>query len=189
MLPWLVMVPVAPLRLKLYLPLKKSLSLMPCVVAVKLPTSTLEPGAKYTPLGLVKNTWPLALIWPKIWLGLLSRTRLSKTLLLLGWWTVTVALAPTLKLCQLTMAWLELCCTAMLAAMAVCVWLMATLPAATWAPMGSWLTAGGGAAIAHGAAAALLASSAMFVSKRSVPFLPRALTCSATATQVLWASL
>ena len=46
MLPWLRMLPVAPLRLKLYLPAMKSLSLMPCVVAVKLPTSTLEPGAK-----------------------------------------------------------------------------------------------------------------------------------------------
>ena len=54
------------------------------VVAAKLPTSTLEPGAKYTPLGLVKNTCPLALILPKIWLGLLSSTRLSNTALLLG---------------------------------------------------------------------------------------------------------
>ena len=123
------MLPAAPWRLKWYLPLKKSVSLMPWVVAVKLPTSTLEPGAKYTPLGLVKNTWPLALIWPKIWLGLLLCTRLSSTLVLLGWVMLTLALAPTLKLCQLTMALGVLWWMAMLAA--VWLWLMFTVPAAT----------------------------------------------------------
>jgi len=50
------------------LPAIKSSLLMPWVVATRPPTSTLEPGAKKTPLGLVRNTWPGAVILPKIWL-------------------------------------------------------------------------------------------------------------------------
>jgi hypothetical protein len=82
---------------------------------------------------------------------------------------------------------------AMLAAVAVCVWLMLTVPAATCAPVGNWLTAGGvmsgGAAKDAPVPTAPPAMSAAAVTKRRALFLPRALTCSATATQVLRISL
>ena len=82
--PALMTLPVAPLRSNVVPPAMKSSTPMRCVVATSPPTSTLEPGAKNTPLGLVKKTCPGAVIRPKIWLGLLSSTRLSVTLLLDG---------------------------------------------------------------------------------------------------------
>ena len=58
--PWLSTLPVAPLRSKRWLPSRKSLSRMSSVEATRPPTSTRAPGPKTTPLGLTRNTWPLA---------------------------------------------------------------------------------------------------------------------------------
>ena len=175
--------PVAPLRLKLLLPAMKSALLMLCVVATRPPTSTLEPGAKVTPLGLLMNTWPLALIWPKIWLGLESSTRLSVTLLALGWLKLTRAWLPILKVFQSRAA--RLLVWLMVSVAALCE--IAAWPATTWPPVGSWVGAGGvgglggaaptevdAAAIARPAAATSTAPDARF---------PLALAFSATATQ------
>src|SRR6202043_567377 len=54
----------------------KSALPMLLVVTARLPTSTDALLPKYTPFGLSRNTWPVAVILPKIWLALLSRTRL-----------------------------------------------------------------------------------------------------------------
>ena len=115
------------MRLKLLRPARKSASLMLWVVAVSAPTSTVDPGANNTPLGLLRTTWPLALIWPKIWLGALPSTRLSITLLAEGWLMFTLAWAPTSKLCQLTAA------NGLLWVMFITApaWLMVARPAAT----------------------------------------------------------
>ena len=77
---------------------------MPWVVAVSEPTSTVAVGEKYTPLGLLKITCPLALMRPKIWLGELPVMRLSSTLLDDGWAMLTWACEPTSKLFQLITA-------------------------------------------------------------------------------------
>ena len=75
-----------------------------CVVAVMAPTSTDDVGEKYTPLALLKNTWPLAVRRPKIWLGLLSFTRLSVTDCALGCTKLMLAACPRLKLSQFSTA-------------------------------------------------------------------------------------
>jgi len=62
----------------------KLASLMLWLVATSAPTSTDAVGEKYTPLGLLKNTWPLDVMRPKIWLGLLSLTRFRVTACALG---------------------------------------------------------------------------------------------------------
>ena len=85
----------------------KSASPMLMVVASRPPTSTRASRPKYTPCGLLRTTCPLALMRPKIWLGLAPITRLSITLCALGWMNCTWASLPTLKLCQFkTARWL-----------------------------------------------------------------------------------
>ncbi len=75
---------------------------------------------------------------PKIWLGLLSSTRLSVTLLLLGWLKLTCAADPTLKLCQSMAArWLL-----WLTFSTVALWLMTACPATTCPPEGNWVGTG-----------------------------------------------
>ena len=117
----------------------KSASLMPCVVATMPPTSTRADAPKYTPAGLVRMTWPLAVIWPKIWLGSLLSTRLSVTLLALGCANCTLASLPTLKLCQLMAARSVLWWMTMFAPL----WPMRAWPALTCPPEGN--VVGGGA--------------------------------------------
>src|SRR2546421_5116397 len=64
------------------------------VVAKRPPTSTAALGAKSTPFGLVRKTWPLAVRRPKISDGLLPRTRLSAIAEELGWLKLTQAPEP-----------------------------------------------------------------------------------------------
>jgi len=53
-----------------------------------------------TPLGLSKNTWPLACSAPSITELSFPTTRFNVIALALGWLKSTVALLPTLKLPQ-----------------------------------------------------------------------------------------
>src|SRR3989442_7749998 len=64
------------------------------VVAKRPPTSTEALGAKMTPFGLVRKTWPLAVMRPKISDGLVPVTRFSAMAEELGWLKLTQALAP-----------------------------------------------------------------------------------------------
>jgi hypothetical protein len=92
-------------------------------------------GPNKTPLGLDKNTWPLALMRPKIWLAWVSSTRLRVTALAEGWTKLTWAWAPTLKLFQFSTArlldWLML--------RLLPLWPMLAVPATTLPPWGSWV--------------------------------------------------
>ena len=94
------------------------------------------------PLGLVKKTWPGAVMRPKIWLGLLSSTRLSVALELEGCTKFTLAALPRLKVFQLSTAeallWFTL-------SVAVPVCAVVAWPATTWPPVGSWVGAGAAA--------------------------------------------
>ena len=144
------------------------------------------------PLPLLKNTWPLALICPKIWLGLPPVTRFKVTLLALGWLKLTVASRPTLKVFQfkaaLAVLWL------MFRVLPVCC--RVAWPALTVPPVGNALT--GGAACAIPAMSREEAN--VLRRKQPVPArwlltteppvrLPRDLTNSATATHVWLISL
>ena len=144
------------------------------------------------PLPLLKNTWPLALIRPKIWLGLPPVTRFKVTLLALGWLKLTVASRPTLKVFQfkaaLAVLWL------MFRVLPVCC--NVAWPALTVPPVGNALT--GGAACAMPAMSREEAN--VLRRKQPVPLillirtvpplrLPRAFTISETATQVRLMSL
>ena len=64
--------------------MKRSLPML-CVVAIRLPTSTLLPRPKYTPLPLLMMTWPGAVMRPKMVLASGPVTRLSVEALLPGW--------------------------------------------------------------------------------------------------------
>ena len=143
-----------------------------CVVATSAPTSTEAPGAKYTPLGLVKNTWPLALMRPKIWLGLASSTRFKVTLLAEGWLKLTCACAPTLKVCQSIAARDVLCVMFITAAL----WTIVTVLATTCPPVGNCMGAGGSGGAAS--AAALLARISASATTLPEALLPRPLASS-----------
>ncbi|EFV85397.1 hypothetical protein HMPREF0005_04489 [Achromobacter xylosoxidans C54] len=88
----------------LYLPARKSLSLMLAVVATRPPTSMRAPLPNSTPFGLTSITVPLAFRRPKMADGSLPTTRFSVMLLLPGWRKLTVSLAPMLKSFQLMIA-------------------------------------------------------------------------------------
>src|SRR5438128_12514121 len=111
---------------------------MESVVAKRPPTSTEALGAKSTPFGLVRKTWPLAVMRPKISDGLLPVTRLSAMAEELGWLKLTQALEPIEKLCQLRIAELVLCVTCMFDPEVE----MVAAPAATDPPVGSMFAAG-----------------------------------------------
>ena len=129
--------PVEPLRSNRLVPAMKLSSLMLCVVATTPPTSTDDVGEKNTPLGLLKNTWPLAVMRPKIWLGLLSFTRLSVMAFALGCTKFTEAELPRLKVSQFTTARWLLWFTVSAAACAVAVWLRVAVPRTTLPPLGN----------------------------------------------------
>src|SRR5215510_13553025 len=107
---------------------------MPRLVATSAPTSTCAVLPKRTPLGLTRNTWPLAVIRPRI-----SEppdelvTRFSTTEEELGCAKLTLALDPMLKLDQLMIAFGVAWFTSMRAPD----WLIAAAPAATCPPVGS----------------------------------------------------
>ena len=93
---------------KLYLPARKSPSSRLKVVAMRLPTSTFECGPNKMPLGLTKNTRPLAISSPRIDEGSTPVTRFSATASALGWRNFTSSLTSMLKSFQLMMADWEL---------------------------------------------------------------------------------
>ena len=130
----------------------------------------------------------MALIWPKIWLGLASSTRFSSALLALGWLMLTCACAPTLKLCQLIAAfWLD---WLMLITAPACLTL--AWPALSWPPLGNCVVAGGlggGAACARPpvpAAKPAKASATALAAELTEPpaRLPQDLAISITATKL-----
>src|SRR5678815_3689766 len=108
---------------------------MESVVANRPPTSTDAPGANSTPLGLVRNTWPLAVRRPKISDGLFPSTRLRATADELGWLKLTHALEPIEKLCQFRIAFCDVWSICSLLVLDE----MLALPAATLPPVGSVL--------------------------------------------------
>ena len=113
----------------------KAASLMLCVVATRLPTSTRLPGPKNTPLPLLMVICPVALMRPKMVLASGPVTRLSVAPLPLL--NCTWASLPTLKLCQLMTARWVLWSMTMLAPLR----LMLAVPAATLPPAGKALLA------------------------------------------------
>ena len=105
---------------------------MPNEEATKPPTLTWAPWPTKTPLGFNTNTWPLALMLPRMLLRSAPVTRLSVAEVLLGWLKRTDSSAPTEKLRQLMTArsvlWLMV--------VAVPLWLMLAAPRATEPPSG-----------------------------------------------------
>jgi len=94
----------------------KSLSLMLRVEATRPPTLIDAPRPKSMPLGLSRNTLPLAVRLPRMLEGSGPSTRLRAIELLSGCTNWTASVAPMLKLCQLIATfWL--------------VWVMVVLPA------------------------------------------------------------
>src|SRR2546428_7834700 len=119
------------------------------VVAKRPPTSTEALGAKSTPFGLVRKTWPLAVMRPKISDGLVPITRFSAMADELGWLKLTQALEPIEKLSH--------CRIALLVDWSICSLLglyeSVAAPAVTWPPVGSALAlvcASAGLKKAHG---------------------------------------
>ncbi len=86
------------------------------------------------PLVLIRNTWPLALIWPKMVEASLPTTRLSVEELALGCRKFTFSPLPTLNVCQLMMP-LSVVCVMLSEPLAGAA--IVTLPEATWPPVGS----------------------------------------------------
>ena len=85
----------------------RSASLSPSVEATSPPTLTWAPWPNSMPLGLTRNTWPLAVRVPRIAEGSAPSTRLSATELLLGWTKLTLLPCAMLKESQLiATAWL-----------------------------------------------------------------------------------
>ncbi len=85
----------------------KSASEMPGVEATSPPTFTLALLPNSTPLGLTRNTLPLAERLPRMTEGSAPVTRLSATALALGWTKTTLLPSPIEKFCQLSAAdWL-----------------------------------------------------------------------------------
>ena len=101
------------------------------------PTSTEAVGEKYTPYAFVKNTWPLEVMRPNIWLGLLSFTRFSMTACTLGCTKLILAALPRLKVLQLTTALWLVWLTVIAAACAVAVWVRVAVPRTTTPPVGN----------------------------------------------------
>jgi hypothetical protein len=99
-----------------------------------------------TPLGLTKNTWPVALMRPMIWLASPPTTRLSVTEEADGWTKLTLASEPTLKLFQSMAARLLLWFTVSV----LLLLLIDALPPTSLPPAGRALA--GGVVCAHAAA-------------------------------------
>ena len=133
MRPALTTLPVAPCRLKLVPPDKKSASAKLCVVATRAPTSTLASLVNTTPFGLIKMTWPLAVMRPAIWLACVSSTRLSVTAEAFGWRKLTTPWAPILKVSQLIDARWVVCVMSNAEALT----LISAWPATTLPPVGN----------------------------------------------------
>src|SRR5579872_1121864 len=85
----------------------KSALLMSRPLANSAATFTLALRPNTMPLGLIRNTWPLAVRVPKIWLGFWSKMRLRAAEDCDGCRNCTVWLAPMLKLDQLMISWFD----------------------------------------------------------------------------------
>ena len=77
------------------------------VVAAMPPTSTLALGAKRTPFGLTRNSWPFAVKLPKMSERWEPTTRLSATAEALGCRKFTASLVAIEKPCQFRIAFCE----------------------------------------------------------------------------------
>jgi hypothetical protein len=86
------------------------------------------------PLLLIRKTWPVALIWPKMLDGSLPMTRLSVDDVALGCRKLTFSPLPTLNVCQLMMPLSEVC---VMLSEPLAGAPMVTLPEVTWPPVGS----------------------------------------------------
>ena len=153
----------------------KSDVLIASVEATMAPTLTCAVGVNSTPLGLSRNTWPLALMAPWITETSEPNTRLSATALAPGCTKFTVLPAPTEKLCQSTAILPVFCVIVMVEPLCP----MAPLPATILPLVGSaTVCACANPPISKAAATATAADCTDF----DLP-LPRAV--SATACQVL----
>ena len=91
------------------------------MLAISPPTFICAVAPKMMPWVLIRNTWPLELILPKIWLGFWSRMRLRATAERPGWLNSTDSLALRLKVsqfsanrCEIWLMTVSLPCCAML---------------------------------------------------------------------------
>src|SRR5690348_16242454 len=82
------------------------------------------------PLGLTRKTWPFALIWPAMVDDVVPVTRLRMAAAELGWTKLTLALVPTEKLFQSTMAFEDpwLIVSVLSAGAPILTWPEATVP-------------------------------------------------------------
>ena len=168
--PWLTTLPL-PLPTKLRV-LPVAVSPVSSVEATRPPTLTCAPWPNTTPFGLMRKTWPLASMRPRIRLPLVSAMRLTAMDVVEGWTKSTVSCLPTLKLAQPSDR-LALDCLMVVTA-PDCV--IVPLPAVTCPPLGVAL------AIDASAARAVI-DRAGRASRRRVlrPLLPRPRAVSATA--------
>src|SRR5579859_6232640 len=111
----------------------KSLSLMSWVLATRPETSSTAPRPNRMPLGLMRNTWPLALMLPRMLEGMPPMTRFSTTAELSGCRNCTYSFAPTENCCQLMAAFWLVCLTRVPLAPGV---LMLAWPPTTCPPVG-----------------------------------------------------
>ena len=174
---WLMMLPLL-LPSNFRRPAMKSAWLMPRVLATRPPTFTCAPGANSTPFGFTKNTWPVLVSLPKIWLASVPSTRFSVAPPA-GWLKCTCALAPMLKLCQSMAARAVLCTMSM---RGPCVAILAA-PPTTWPPLGRAVVGGPAASAGAAIVPSSAASAAATVVWRVCEGLPRVLAFSCVTTQ------
>ena len=123
-------------------PAMNASSAISSVEAVNPAALTLPVLVMRMPLGLTRNTRPLAVMRPAISLVAVPVTRFSRAAVASGWRMSTLASAPTEKLRQLTMARFER--WSMVSRVGDGVWIV-TSPARTSPPSGSaWASAAAG---------------------------------------------
>ena len=126
------------------------------------------------------------MILPKIWLGLVSSTRLSVAELLLGWLKLTCAALPRLNVFQSMAARCELWSILSTALPGTVPGLITAAPAVTTPPVGNWVSAGtapGGPACAGRLRPKAASKGASKTPARTLR-LPRPREISDTATQM-----
>ena len=106
---------------------------MSIVEATRPPTSTCAPLPKAMPLGLTRNTRPLAEMLPRISEGMPPTTRFNTVDEAEGWLNTTYSLLPTENCCQLIAAECELWLITSVPAFGA---LIVAWPATTWPPAG-----------------------------------------------------
>ena len=119
MVPWLTTPALPPWASRLKWRERKSSGVRSSVLATRPPTFSCALLPKMMPWVLIRNTWPLELMWPKIWLGFWSKMRLSAIALCEGWLNSTEASLPRLKLCQFSASSADCWLTTVLAPLCV----------------------------------------------------------------------